>query len=93
MCVRVRLNHIPPPIVSKALWQSAVSPAAPMDFFKANDVLKGLRVSAAPTEAEKTALRRDKLEACKIVVDHLFTSQVMFVHTIRDTGKQTKKRR
>lgn len=52
-----------------------------MDFFKANDVLKGLRVSAAPTEAEKTALRRDKLEACKIVVDHLFTPQVMFVST------------
>ena len=50
-----------------------------MDFFKANDVLKGLRVSAAPTEAEKTALRRDKLEACKIVVDHLFTPQVMYV--------------
>lgn len=53
-----------------------------MDFFKANDVLKGLRVSAAPTEAEKTALRRDKLEACKIVVDHLFTPQVMFVHIL-----------
>ena len=50
-----------------------------MDFFRANDVLKGMKVSAAPTEAEKVALRRDKLEACKVVVDHLFTPQAMFV--------------
>ena len=55
-----------------------------MDFFKANDVLKGPFVSAATTDAEKAALRREKLEACKVVVDHLFTPPVMFVNTAED---------
>ena len=68
-----------------------------MDFFKANDVLKGPHVSAATTDAEKVALRREKLEACKVVVDHLFTPPVMFVKTKRQekihqpTNTQTNK--
>ena len=57
-----------------------------MDFFKANDVLKGPHVSACTTEAEKAALRRDKLEACKVVVDHLFTPPVLFVAAWNSTN-------